>query len=58
MRWAWVELGLRADNLTDARYPLSQFFYASDFRSRDYATLAPAAHPRPHTGTRRVFSER
>lgn len=44
LRWRLVDLALRADNLTDARYPLSQFFYASDFRSRAYPTLAPAAH--------------
>jgi outer membrane receptor protein involved in Fe transport len=42
--WKWFTVGFRVNNLTDARYPLSQFFYASDFHSRDYPTLVPAAH--------------
>ena len=42
--WAWLKLGVSVTNLTNQQFPLSQFFYASDFRSRPYATLAPAAH--------------
>jgi len=44
VRWRWLKLGLSVTNLTDRRFPLSQFFYASDFQSRAYPTLAPAAH--------------
>jgi len=44
VRWRWLKLGLSVTNLTDQRFPLSQFFYASDFHSRAYPTLAPAAH--------------
>ena len=43
LRWRWVELGARCDNLLDARYALSQLFYASNFNSRPYPTLAPTA---------------
>ena len=39
-----VRVGARVTNLTNHRFPLSQFFYASDFHSRGFATLAPAAH--------------
>jgi TonB family protein len=39
-----VKAGVRVTNLTNAQFPLSQFFYASDFHSRAYPTLAPAAH--------------
>jgi hypothetical protein len=35
---------VRVTNLTNNQYPLSEFFYASDFHSRSFATLAPAAH--------------
>ena len=31
-------------NLTNAQFPSSEFFYASDFHSRAFPTLAPAAH--------------
>jgi hypothetical protein len=43
LRWYYFKLGLIIQNLADSRYPLSQFFYASDFHSRPYPTLAPAA---------------
>ena len=33
----------RRPQLTDRRFPLSKFFFASDFHSRPYPTLAPAA---------------
>jgi hypothetical protein len=39
-----VKAGVVVTNLTNKQFPLSQFFYASDFHSRDYPTLAPAAH--------------
>ena len=39
-----VRAGVRVTNLTNNQFPLSQFFYASDFHSRPFATLAPAAH--------------
>ena len=44
LRVGAVRVGLRGTNLTDRQFPLSQFFYASDFRSRSYPTLAPAQH--------------
>jgi hypothetical protein len=44
VRWRWLKVGLMVTNLTDRRFPLSQFFYASDFHSRVYPTLAPAGH--------------
>jgi len=44
VRWKWLKLGVAVTNLTDRRFPLSQFFYASDFHSRPYATLAPTGH--------------
>ena len=44
VRWRWLKGGVQVTNLTDRRFPLSQFFYASDFHSRPYPTLAPAAH--------------
>jgi TonB family protein len=39
-----VKAGVVVTNLTNKQFPLSQFFYTSDFHSRDYPTLAPAAH--------------
>jgi hypothetical protein len=39
-----VQLGVRVANLTDNRYPMSTFYYASDFHTREYPTLAPARH--------------
>jgi TonB family protein len=39
-----VKASVRAINLTNQQIYLSQFFYTSDFRSRSYPTLAPAAH--------------
>ena len=44
VRWTWLKLGVAVTNLTNRQFPLSQFFYASDFHSRPYPTLAPAAH--------------
>jgi hypothetical protein len=44
VRWRWLKLGLSVTNLTDRKFPLSQFFYASDFHSRAYPTLAPTGH--------------
>ena len=43
LRWRFIQLGMRIVNLTNRQYALSQFYYASDFHSRPYATLAPAA---------------
>jgi len=43
-RWRWLKVGVQVTNLTNRQFPLSQFFYASDFHSRPYPTLAPAAH--------------
>jgi hypothetical protein len=39
-----VKAGVRVTNLTNNQIPATQFFYASDFHSRPYPTLAPAAH--------------
>jgi len=44
VRWRWLKLSVAVTNLTDQRFPLSQFFYASDFHSRNYPTLAPTGH--------------
>ena len=44
VRWRWLKATVAVTNLTDRRFPLSQFFYASDFHSRAYPTLAPAGH--------------
>ncbi len=44
VRWGVVRLGLLAQNLTDARYPSSELFYASNFNSRPEPTLAPTEH--------------
>ena len=44
LRWNPFQLGVRVTNLTDARYPSSQFFYASNFQTRNYPTLTPVEH--------------
>jgi iron complex outermembrane recepter protein len=45
VRWGFVRLGVLAQNLTDARYPLSEFYYASNFRPQGApATLVPTEH--------------
>jgi iron complex outermembrane receptor protein len=44
VRWSFLRVGLLAQNLTDARYPLSEFFYASNFNSRSEPTLVPTEH--------------
>jgi iron complex outermembrane recepter protein len=44
VRWSWLKLGISVTNLTNQQFPLSQFFYASNFNSRPFATLAPAGH--------------
>ncbi len=42
-RWRFLELGVRMENITGLQYALSEFFYASNWKSRPYPTLAPAA---------------
>ncbi len=43
VRWQWIRLGVQIANLADARYPLTEYFYASDFHNGPaYPTLAPA----------------
>ena len=44
LAWSLFKVGLKVTNLTNARYPLSQFNYVSDFHSRAYPTLVPTAH--------------
>jgi outer membrane receptor protein involved in Fe transport len=44
VRWTWLKLGISVTNLTNQQFPLSQFFYASNFNSRQFPTLAPAGH--------------
>jgi iron complex outermembrane recepter protein len=39
-----VKVGVRATNLTNQQFASSQFFYTSNFNSRAYPTLTPAAH--------------
>jgi iron complex outermembrane recepter protein len=43
VRWQWIRLGVQVANLLNARYPLTEYFYASDFHNGPaYPTLAPA----------------
>jgi iron complex outermembrane receptor protein len=43
VRWSWIRLGVQAWNLANTRYPLTEYFYASDFHNGPaYPTLAPA----------------
>ena len=44
LRWSLLELGVNVWNLFNRQYAQSEFFYASDFHARPYATLAPASH--------------
>ena len=44
VRWGYLRFGLLAQNLTNARYPMSEFYYASNFNSRPEATLVPTEH--------------
>jgi iron complex outermembrane receptor protein len=44
VRWRFLALKAQVTNLTNAQFPSSEFFYASDFHSRPFPTLAPAAH--------------
>ena len=39
-----LRLGLLAQNLTNARYPLTELYYASNFNSRSEPTLVPTEH--------------
>jgi hypothetical protein len=60
LRWSALELGLKVDNVLDTKYPLSTFFYASDFHTRPYPTLTPAQQftagaPRFILGTLTVY---
>ena len=43
VRWRWIKLGVQAQNLLNSKYPLTEYFYASDFHQGPaYATLAPS----------------
>lgn len=45
LAWRFVTVGLSATNVFDARYRLSEFNFASDFRSTPpYPTLVPVRH--------------
>ena len=44
VRWSWLKLGIQVTNVTNRQFQLSQFFYASNFNSRPFPTLAPSAH--------------
>jgi iron complex outermembrane receptor protein len=44
VRWSYVRLGVLAQNLTDTRYPLTEYYYASNFNSRSEPTLVPTEH--------------
>ena len=42
-RWRWLRAGVQVWNLANTRYPLTEYFYASDFHNGPaYPTLAPA----------------
>jgi hypothetical protein len=43
LRWRYLRFGVQAYNLASSRYPLTEYFYASDFHNGPpYQTLAPA----------------
>jgi hypothetical protein len=44
LRWDLFKLSLTVQNLFDTKFPLSEFFYASDFHHAAYATLTPVEH--------------
>jgi hypothetical protein len=44
VRWSYFKLGVLAQNLTNAKYPLTEYFYASNFGSRPAPTLTPTQH--------------
>ena len=45
VRWSFLRLGLLAQNLTNARYPLTELYYASNFRPMGQPpTLVPTEH--------------
>lgn len=44
VRWRVVQVGVTATNLFDRQYRLSEYNYASDFKSQPYPTLVPARH--------------
>jgi len=44
LRCGPVKFGVTATNLLNRRYALWESFYASDFHSRNYSTLAPTEH--------------
>jgi iron complex outermembrane receptor protein len=44
VRYRFLKFGAQVTNLTNTQFPSSEFFFASDFHSRNYPTLAPAAH--------------
>jgi hypothetical protein len=45
VRWSYLRLGLLAQNLTDAKYPLTELYYASNFRPPGTPpTLVPTEH--------------
>jgi hypothetical protein len=44
VRWRALSVGLIATNLFDREYRLSEYNYASEFRSQDYPTLVAARH--------------
>ena len=51
LRWGYLKASVLVDNIFDTKYPLSEFYYASNFNSRPYPTLVPtelftAAPPR------------
>ncbi len=44
VRWGPWKFAVSCTNLTNQQFPLSEFFYTSDFHSRPYPTLAPTEH--------------
>ena len=43
VRWQWIRFGVEVQNVLNARYPLTEYFYASDFHNGPaYPTLAPS----------------
>jgi len=63
VRLGRFKLGLSVTNLTNTPFPLSEFFYASDFNTSGYATLTPemqftAAPPREFLATFEIDLQR
>lgn len=44
LSWRWLELGLEAFNLVDARYAATEYSFVSDWRTSELPSRLPASH--------------